>query len=265
MKSPFPGMDPYLEAPDLWRGVHLQLINDIAAYLQPRLVPRYVARMDERVLLGSIREPFIPDVSVVESRSLPRTGATTAILADPSRHTQPEMIEVPELRYPHRYIEIRRAREGNLVSVIEVLSPGNKTAKGRDEYQEKQREYLLNEINLVEIDLLRRGQHTVAIPPDRTGPSDYRICVLPGGSHRFRLYRFSIRDRLPAIAIPLQDEDPDVTLDLQPVLERVYTEGAYPYVIDYEAEPDPRLSPEDAEWARERIAAWRSEQATSGR
>jgi hypothetical protein len=28
MPSPFPGMDPYLEAPELWPDVHHRLISD---------------------------------------------------------------------------------------------------------------------------------------------------------------------------------------------------------------------------------------------
>jgi len=35
MPSPFPGMDPYLEAPDLWPDVHARLIAQIAEQLTP--------------------------------------------------------------------------------------------------------------------------------------------------------------------------------------------------------------------------------------
>ncbi|WP_143437986.1 DUF4058 family protein, partial [Hydrocoleum sp. CS-953] len=33
MPSPFPGMDPYLEHPDLWPGLHLFLISNLAQLL----------------------------------------------------------------------------------------------------------------------------------------------------------------------------------------------------------------------------------------
>jgi len=262
MKSPFPGMDPYLEARDLWRGVHLRLINHISDYLQWLLPPQYVATIDERVQLGPAEEAYIPDVAVLERSGSAGVGA--AAVSTPVR-MEPSEPEVPGLRQPHRFVEIRRARENDLVSVIEVLSPWNKTGKGRQEYQEKQREYLLNEINLVEIDLLRRGQHSLAIPEEHLGPADYRVCVLPGGSDRFRIFRMSVRHRLPVIGVPLADEDPDVALDLQIVFERVYELGAYARRMDYTCDPDPRLPVEDAEWARERIEAWRAEQVTSDR
>jgi hypothetical protein len=175
------------------------------------------------------------------------------------------VVEVPGLLEPHRFVEIRKARHNELITVIEVLSPWNKTGKGREDYRAKQQEYLLNRITLVEIDLLRRGQHSIAIPAEYHPPSDYRICVLPGGSYRFRIFPTLIRQILPAIGVPLADDDPDVALDLQTVFDRVYDLGAYFRRIDYDAEPDPRLRAEDVEWARERIAAWRAEQATSDR
>lgn len=43
-QSPFPGMDPYLEAPDLWQDVHTRLMNIFAEQLTPRLAPSYVSR-----------------------------------------------------------------------------------------------------------------------------------------------------------------------------------------------------------------------------
>jgi len=43
MPSPFPGMDPYLETPDLWADVHHGLIGQIQAALTPRIKPHYVA------------------------------------------------------------------------------------------------------------------------------------------------------------------------------------------------------------------------------
>lgn len=49
MPGPFPGMDPYLERPDLWPDVHQSLITYIRDALQPQLRPRYHARIGERL------------------------------------------------------------------------------------------------------------------------------------------------------------------------------------------------------------------------
>jgi hypothetical protein len=48
MPSPFPGMDPYLEDPDLWPDVHLNLILGSQAVLSSQLRPKYVVRAEER-------------------------------------------------------------------------------------------------------------------------------------------------------------------------------------------------------------------------
>lgn len=42
-RSPFPGMDPYLESPLLWRDVHDSLANIFREQLVPSLAPKYVA------------------------------------------------------------------------------------------------------------------------------------------------------------------------------------------------------------------------------
>src|SRR5207245_11324467 len=59
MRSLFPGMDPYIEAADLWEDFHSELIAEIKRALL-RLVPdRYVIRTGERsyiVLAPSDRE-----------------------------------------------------------------------------------------------------------------------------------------------------------------------------------------------------------------
>jgi Protein of unknown function (DUF4058) len=48
---------------------------------------------------------------------------------------------------------------------------------GRDLYVKKQREMVQSKVHLVEIDLLRGGEHTMAVPRNRllaqAGPFDY--------------------------------------------------------------------------------------------
>src|SRR5438270_12718142 len=67
MKSPFPGLDPYLEMH--WGDVHHRLIQYASDGLQPGLPPDLVARVEERVFVetevGS-RRRMVPDVRVVQ-------------------------------------------------------------------------------------------------------------------------------------------------------------------------------------------------------
>jgi hypothetical protein len=70
MRSPFPGMNPYLERADLWPDVHNSLIIALRDDLVPRLRPRYYVAVEERVVaLGLDDIAFVsrPDVAVVQS------------------------------------------------------------------------------------------------------------------------------------------------------------------------------------------------------
>jgi hypothetical protein len=49
MPSPFPGMNPYLEHPALWPGVHHWLITEVARSLTPQLRPHYYVAVKERI------------------------------------------------------------------------------------------------------------------------------------------------------------------------------------------------------------------------
>src|SRR5436309_8877941 len=73
MPSPFPGMDPFLENPDLWPDVHHGLVSELQAQLNRVVMPRYVARVELRVYLITEDDPAsnlirVPDVRI-ESQS----------------------------------------------------------------------------------------------------------------------------------------------------------------------------------------------------
>ncbi len=68
MRTPFPGMDPYLEQPESWQGFHNSLIAALALDLAPRLRPRYYVATEERTYLyAPDRSTFIgrPDLNVI--------------------------------------------------------------------------------------------------------------------------------------------------------------------------------------------------------
>jgi hypothetical protein len=157
----FPGMDPYLELPDLWSGVHTSLIVYIRDQLQPRLLPRYVAAIEERVYLGTPEHFFGPDLRVQRTRSEAPGPAVALAECD-----APVMVSAPLEDVHEPYLSILDRRKGQrVVTVIEVLSPTNKYAgPGRDSYLKKQQEVLQSSSHLVEIDLLRLGPHVLAVP-----------------------------------------------------------------------------------------------------
>lgn len=159
---------------------------------------------------------------------------------------------------PHRLVEIRNAQTRQVVTVIEVLSPWNKTGAGLAAYRAKQQSYLDRRVNLVEIDLLRAGKPAVALPAPRLPTSDYRVCIHYSGGSTFGLIRFGVRDPLPSFEIPLREADTPAVLHLGEVFRRAYEVGAYAYDTDYEADAEPPLAADDAAWARETLQRWRA-------
>jgi hypothetical protein len=265
MPSPFPGMDPYLENPEFFPGLHDRLINELSADLQKSLPPAYYAEIRSRVWVEYVERPFEPDVNVLRSSQRidsPDNGVETAVAVstDPVVVVAPEFAANDEDRELSAEIYTVRG-ERRLVTAIEVLSPSNKTrgADGRLLYRRKQMELLESKAHLVEIDLLRGGAFTTAVPRKRAveeaGLFDYHVCI-----HRydelgkFFVYPIPLRQRLPQIAIPLSPGDGPVNLDLQAVFDRCYEAGPYARLSPYVGRtPEPPLSPEDAVWATQRL------------
>ena len=88
----------------------------------------------------------------------------------------------------------------------------------------------------------------------------YRACVRfadPALSGRGELYPIGLRTPLPRIRVPLRGGDADAVIDLQAALNDVYHVSRFDLEVDYSAPLNPPLSPDDAAWAAERIAAAR--------
>src|SRR5262249_29981978 len=153
--------------------------------------------------------------------------------------------------------------EVQLVTTIEVLSLSNKTRGnfGRKKYLNKQTEILHSQANLVEIDLLRGGEHATAVPRElaetKAGPFDYHVCVHRGDqANLFSVYPIRLEMRLPTIAIPLLPCDPDIALPLQAIFDQAYDTGPYRRGVGYGDDAIiPPLRPEEAEWAKARLAS----------
>ena len=244
-------MDPWLEQP-AWRpNVHQRLITYASDALQKLVGDRYFVSIGERVYVEAPEHSYYPDVSIVEQRS--GRGVAAAVGAD-----IPVVVIVETVEHREVFLEISDAVSGErVVTVIEVLSPANKRpGPGRDLYLRKQAEILNSNTSLVEIDLLRDGEPTVAVPSQRRAASAYSVVVSPV-TDRFRreLYPIGLLDRLPRVAIPLGQGDPPAVLDLQAVLDEVYEKGGFGRRIDYGRPPVPPLSAGDQAAAHQVLAA----------
>jgi hypothetical protein len=259
MPMPFPGMDPYLEHPALWPSVHTRMIVALANQLGPRIRPRYVASVEDRVFIESAEQQRAPDVWIQKARPEARSTKPAA----GTMIATPLVVEVQELEVREHYIEILdRYHNLGVVTVIELVSPSNKAAgPGRESYLAKQREIRSSECNFVEIDLLRRGRHVMSVPGAlvaRAKPFDYLVCVNRRPTrNRFELYPCRLRDSLSTIGVPLAEGDPDAPLAIQAALEQVYEDAGYELRVLYDDPSNPRLSPKDQEWATARWSAYR--------
>jgi hypothetical protein len=246
--SPFPGMDPYLEAPSLWPDVHTSLMCIIGEQLTPLLAPKYLAELETQVVIDRVDdEPqvVLSDGSVTSPEEAAGAPSAMAVAAP-----APVPVRVP-LDVPTRLVSvyIRQRETARLVAVIELLSPVNKRrGKGREEYLEKHRTFLASPVHLIEIDLLR--SHPRMPFDDPLPPAHYLVMVCKAGERpRSSAWPISVRQPLPTIPIPLLPPDPPVPLDLGQALRTAYERARYDLRVDYRKPPVPPLSPADAAWA----------------
>ena len=256
--NPFPGMNPWLE--EHWPGVHSLLISCLSMQLATKLPADLAARPEEGVSISAdgCDEPhtFRADVAVKETwqDGVPPSWSPDDDAELEARAAIPTIIQVAPMT--ERWVEIREV-SGRLITVIEILSPGNKTGGGLAAYLEKRRLLLESPINLVEIDLLLGGRPVfpetfVKLPP--LEDTHYFINTKRAGTGmRREILRPLLREPLPVIRIPLRKGEKDVFIDLQTLVNQVHEVGRY-HMLDYRRLPEALLPPADQEWLRERVA-----------
>lgn len=263
MDSPFPGMDPFLEEPSGWTGVHHWLISVLGEMLIAQVAPHYSVKIEERVYIADdddpdTRQQVAPDIFLVQRPSPLASQVATTATATPA--TIIERLP-PALEVRDRYLTIYDRRSRELVATIEVLSPWNKArgTRGSREFLAKREAVFSTRTHWVEIDLLRAGER----PEEVVGQSDYYALLRRGnGGGRLEVWYVDLRDSLPRIIVPLRDPHPDVVLDLQAAFATIYARARYAEdVDDTRPVPPPPLRPADAAWVAQCIARWRADRA----
>lgn len=251
-KSPFPGMDPYLETH--WGDLHSRLIVYMSDQINDQLPADLQARVEESIMVDAdeYTRTAYPDVRVIEAEPLaasPHKTVANVMLAEPM------IIALPNEIRKQRHLEIIDRNSGmRVVTAIELLSPTNKRSEaGRRMYRAKQNEYLNGGVNLVEIDLVREGDFMAAVPAElipKEQVTPYIICIRrtqqPAAAE---VIPVSLQAPLPNVRIPLRPSDADIVLCLQPLLDMCYDRGRYAS-LDYSRSLAPYLSREDWEWAK---------------
>ena len=254
-------MDPYLER--YWDDVHNSLCTGIMAALQPLLPKGLRARATQNIRLETpVQEPgpgnrFEGDTVLVAVGPRGRSNAAGGLAT-----VEPVVFERIDALERDRWVQIIDTTDGNrVITVVEVLSPGNKQAGQLNRrYRAKLRRYGRAGVSLVEIDLLRSSRARLTITTDDMPAgrrAAYYTCVNWAADPAvWKAYPMPLRDALPTIPVPCRPGEADVPLALQPVVDRAYAEGGHDD-IDYSRRPKPRLPPADAAWAAEVIAAAR--------
>lgn len=221
MPSPFPGMDPFLEDDKLWSGFQNQLAHCLYQMLLPGLMDRYRARIAQR--------HYVTEQALF-----------TSIIRE-------ERLE--------QFIEIRQRSDGRLVTLVDIVSPANKTtASGRQSYLEKRHEARMINSNIVEIELVLQGTPLLDYSREGLAEWDYGVtvtrCTQP---ERFEIYTATMQKRLPRFRLPLASDDRDTVIDLQAAFARCYDQGDFAKQIDYSKDPTTRLSEDQRKWLDERL------------
>lgn len=203
MPSPFPGMDPFLEQPKLWAAYHHQLVAALYQLLLPGLVDRYRARIGARQYRSEL-------------------ALFTSIIRED--HTE-------------EFIEIRSRADGRLVTLVEVVSPANKTTlAGRAAYLDTRAVAIGGKGATVEIDLITQGKPALDFSRDGLPEYDHTVTVTRAPTpDRYEIYTATVSKRLPKFKLPLAADDRDTVLDLQVAIARAYDQGDFGRHIDYRA------------------------------
>ncbi len=216
MPSPFPGMDPFLEHEKLWPTFQHHLVACLYQTLLPGLVDRYRARVGQR------------------------------------RYATEQALFTSVLRNEHEeeYIEVRQRSDSKLITLVDVVSPTNKTTDaGRQAYLTKRKEAKSSGASLVEIDLVLQGQPMLDYSRDGLPEWDHAVTVTRSTQpERYEIYTATLQKKLPKFRLPLASDDRDTVLDLQIVFTRCFDQANFLAQIDYQRDPPTRLDDDDRKW-----------------
>ncbi|MFM9963751.1 MAG: DUF4058 family protein [Planctomycetaceae bacterium] len=241
MRSPFPGMDPFLEdqADPWWSRSDTGSNSAVVTWTGS---------------LGLVGLHPQSGFAIRSKNELPADGKAGLRMED--RQTWPRAIGQSLMAEERRetYLVIRERTSFEVVTVLETLSPANKqtTADGHREYLKKREELLESKSHFIELDLLRGGQRMPLCEPRPRGDFFAMISRVEKRP-RVEVFAWTLRQRMPVISVPLAKGDPDVKLELQAVFDTVYVRAHYELSLNYQTELRPTLNADEAAWIRERI------------
>ena len=275
-RSPFPGMDPWMEF--RWGDVHRTLAGEARNALNRSLPPGLYASTEDRIVLDpAAGAAGKPDAYITEmppgaaDRDAGTGGGANDADGGTAVLTAPVRIRVVMEPLTEPTVVIRDANGDRLVAAIEWVSPTNKIdVRAADEFRAKRLRVLNGGAHSVEVDLTRIGRagprRRLFSPGELPASLDTDYAAVVFRADRLLeadAYAMPLRSRLPTIAVPLRAGDDDLPLDLQPLVDVTWRTGRY-WTLDYSRPLDPPLSPADASWAAGRVSAWREGRPSTG-
>ena len=210
MPSPLPGMDPYLEEEKLWPDFQHHLVLCLYQILLPGLVDRYRARVGQRCYVT-------------------QQALFTSIIRE---------------EHKEDFIEVRQRGDGKLVTLVDIVSPVNRTtAEGRQAYLDTRKDARGGGSNLVEIDLVLQGQPMLDYSRENLPEWDFAVTVTRSAQpERHEIYTATLAKRLPRFRLPLAADDRDTVFDLHTAFSRCYDQAGFGPRIDYTRDPATKLT-----------------------
>lgn len=221
MPSPFPGMDPFLEEEKLWPAFHQHLVQSLYQMLLPGLMDRYRARV--------LHREYVLEQALF-----------TSVVREPRQEP---------------FIEIRQRTDGKLVTILDVVSPTNRTSsKGRDEFLGRRLESRRMAASSVEIDLVLQGTSLHDYSREGLPDWDYAVTVVRSSRpEQYEIYTATLQKRLPRFRLPLSSDDRDTVVDLQAAFQRAFDQGDFVTQIAYDKDPTTTLSDTQRRYLDEKL------------
>lgn len=260
-QGPFPGrIDPWAEIGRYFQQIHAGMIGELLKQIQkPLLEMGYEAARETSLQIAEQREPDIY-VRYTNSPEAPMpewdyVASAQQILAEPG-----VMIEgqEPELHA----IFVRDFESGDLVTVVEIVSPSNKNEKSQIlDYGERRERIIRKGINVMEIDPTRSIKRLLQDVYVTTYAYHVAVYVPPQAP---RVIGIDFGQPLKRVALPLRGEV--IGMELQAAYDtayqepsiagQIYSEGNYTEA----ALPFPSLlTPDQRREALVAIATWKGE------
>lgn len=213
--GPFPGrIDPWVEDPHYFEQIHSGMIHQLLSQTRRELFSRgYFAAIETSMQIETRPEEpdlFVRQKVVTDYQTWDYVGAAEALQVEAG---------VEAWREEKIKAIFIKDSENNLVTVVEVISPGNKTSSIAMKYREYRADLLQQGVNFVEIDLTRSIKRMVE--NQWTTQYPFHIAVYLPQSHP-RIIGMEFDQPLKAFALPLRGEV--ITVHTHSAYETAYRE-----------------------------------------